>query len=141
MINGVTPVRSCFFSPFFTSTFLQRDFKCTGSFLQRDGHFPQEKQYFLSFVGFSCPRKASEIVSRNCLLFRSQSPARLKIPLCKTSFFGFFRSHFLQRKLMVFTTGSSKSPVVQTPARKNGHQKNAHFSYIFSFFVLDPPCK
>ena len=29
------------------------------SFLQRDGHFPQEKQYFLSFVGFSVPPKSS----------------------------------------------------------------------------------
>ena len=53
----------------------------------------------------------------------------------------FWKGHFLQRKLKEFTTGSSKSPVVQTPARKNGHPKNAHFSYIFSFFVLDPPCK
>ena len=52
----------------------------------------------------------------------------------------FWKGPFLQRDFKEFTTGFSIIPVVQTAARKNGHQKNAHFSYIFSFFVLDPPC-
>ena len=69
VINGVTPSRRPFFLIFFTSTFLQRDFKCTGSFLQRDGHFPQEKQYFLSFVGFFCPPKLYFCSSKSwCLI-------------------------------------------------------------------------
>ena len=52
----------------------------------------------------------------------------------------FWKGQFLQRDFKEFTTGFTINPVVKTPARKNGHQTKAHFSYIFSFFVLDPPC-
>ena len=52
----------------------------------------------------------------------------------------FWKGQFLQRDFKEFTTGFTINPVVKTPARKNGHPKNAHFSYFFSFFVLDPPC-
>ena len=60
VINGVTPSRRPFFLIFFTSTFLQRDFKGNVIFTTGNGHFPQEKQYFLSFVGFFCPPKSSK---------------------------------------------------------------------------------
>ena len=53
----------------------------------------------------------------------------------------FWKGPFLQRDFKEFTTGFSIIPVVKTSARKNGHQKNVHFSYFYSFFELDPPCK
>ena len=74
-------LRRPLFLIFFFSTFLQRDFKGNVKFTTGNGHFPQEKQYFLSFVGFFCPQKSSKIVSRNVCLFRSQIAARLKNPL------------------------------------------------------------
>jgi len=105
VINGVTPSRRPFFLIFFTSTFLQRDFKCTGSFLQRDGHFPQEKQYFLSFVGFSCPRKASEIVSRNRPFFGAGGICHAVNPVVKNIFFWFFSESFFTTETYGFYNG------------------------------------
>ena len=59
VINGVTPLWTVFLNLKKMTFFYKKLTTGNLSFLQRDGHFPQEKQYFLSFVGFFCPPKSS----------------------------------------------------------------------------------
>ena len=96
---------TAFFFDLFFSTFLQRDFKGNGSFLQRDGHFPQEKQYFLSFVGFFCPRKSSKIVSRNCPFFGGEAICHAVNPVVKNIFFWSFSESFFTTETYGFYNG------------------------------------
>ena len=61
--------------------FLEKTYNGKVSFTTGKGHIPQEKQYFLSFVGFRCPQKSSKIDRRPPSLFGGGFVARLKIPL------------------------------------------------------------
>ena len=61
--------------------FLEKTYNGKVIFTTGNGHSPQEKQYFLSFVGFCCPQKPSKIVSRNLQKLVPSGSATLKIPL------------------------------------------------------------